>query len=219
MPNITVDIESIPDQREGAMEDLIASISAPKNYKDPEKIADYIVDKAASVYEEAGLHGISGEICSIAWAIDDGEIIGNCRHSDTSEAWLIKHFLDCIEQETQTGQGRFPRITWIGHNLEFDLRFIKQRCLINNIRPTFLIPADARHGSDSFFCTQKEWAGWKGYVSLDALAKAFGFEGKGDMSGADVWPAYKAGEYEKIRQYNIADVELTRKIYRRMTWQ
>jgi hypothetical protein len=217
--NLFVDLETIPDQSEDALENAAASVNVPANYKKPEAIEKYRQEHAEDEYLKTSLKGIAGEICSIAWAINDGEVIGNCRDADTSEAWLLKHFLDCMKQELRNGQGIYPRITWIGHNvIDFDLRFLKQRFLINNIRPPFIIPADARHGSDTVFDTMKEWAGWKGTVSLDALANAFGFEGKGDMSGKDVWPAYQAGEFEKICEYNVADVELTRKIYRRMTW-
>ena len=57
-------------------------------------------------------------------------------------------------------QGRYPRLTWIGHNvIGFDLLFLKQRCWINNIRPPFIIPADAKHGGDSVFDTMVEFAG------------------------------------------------------------
>ncbi len=85
--------------------------------------------------------------------------------------------------------------------------------------PKFTIPADAKHGGDWVFDTMKAWAGWKGYVSMDALAKALGLEGKGDMSGADVWPAYQKGEYEKIQAYNESDVETVREIYKRLVWK
>lgn len=211
--NLFIDIETIPDQSENALEVAAENVKVPGNYKKPEVIEKYRQENAEAEWLKTGLKGISGEICSIAWAIDDGEIIGNCRDSTTSEAWLLKHFCDCIKQEMD---GRIPH--WIGHNvIEFDLRFLKQRCLINNVRPPFIIPADTRHGNAAFD-TMKEWAGYRGYVSLDALAKAFGFEGKQDMTGKDVWPAFKAGEFDKIEKYNISDVDLTRKVYRRMQW-
>ena len=138
---------------------------------------------------------------------------------DMTEAELLTLFFDAVGDIVMGENGRYERLTWIGHNvIEFDLRFLKQRAMVNNVRPTVVIPADARHGNN-VFDTMKEWAGWKGYVSLDKLAKAFGFEGKEGMSGTDVWPAFQAGEYEKIAEYNKSDVELTRKVYRRMVWK
>ncbi len=217
--NLFIDIETIPDQSEGALENAADLVKVPANYKKPEAIDKYRQEHAEEAWLKTGLQGIAGEICSIAWAVDDAAVATLTGNPGANEVFLLEQFFRAVKDLTQSGEGKFPQLTWIGHNIiDFDLRFLKQRCLINNIRPPFLIPADARHGGQSVFDTMKEWAGWKGFVSLDALAKAFGFEGKGDMSGKDVWPAYKNSEFDKIRKYNKADVELTRDIYRRMTW-
>ena len=104
------------------------------------------------------------------------------------------------------------------HNvIEFDLRFLKQRAIVNNIRPPFIIPADAKHGSAQVFDTMKAWAGWKGYVSQEALCEALGIDGKAGMTGADVWPAYQRGEYETIEEYNRDDVRIVRELFKRMS--
>jgi len=223
MTNLYLDIETLPDQREGAFDKIYDTIKPPGNIKKPESIEKWMVENgsksAAEAYLRTSLDGIAGEICSIAWAINDGEIIGNCRPPDVSEAWLLKHFFDCINQETRPGEGGHPNLTWIGHNvIEFDLRFLKQRAIVNNVRPPFVIPADARHGSRPVFDTMKAWAGWRGYVSQDALCEAFGIEGKGEMTGADVWPAYQQSEYDVIETYNKNDVRIVREIYERMSW-
>ena len=221
--NLYLDIETIPDQREGAFESILENIKPPGQYKKEESIQKWKDTQGKEVAEEeyhkTGLKGISGEICSIAWAVDNGEIIASCRNQHTSEAWLIRDFFACIAQENKNGEGLWPMITWIGHNvIDFDLRFIKQRAIINKVRPNFVIPADAKHGGQFVFDTMKEWAGWKGFVSQDALAKALGLEGKGDIDGSMVWDLYQAGEYEKIQEYNKNDVETVRKIYKRLIW-
>lgn len=221
--NIYLDIETIPDQRPGALQEFLDNVTAPGQYKKPESIQKWIEENGPSVaedeYHKTGLNGIAGEICSISWAIDDGEVIGNCRRPDTTEAWLLKHFFDCIAQERKSGEGKHPRLTWIGHNvIDFDLRFLKQRAIVNNVRPPFLIPADARHGSAQVFDTMKAWTGWKGYVSQEALCEALGINGKGDMEGKDVWPAYQRQEYNDIEEYNMNDVRIVRELYQRMSW-
>lgn len=46
-------------------------------------------------------------------------------------------------------------------------------------------------------------------VGLDDCAVALGFPGKSDMSGADVWPAYRDGRLEEIRHYCETDALIT----------
>lgn len=220
MTNLYFDIETIPDQKPGALERAAALVKVPATYKKPEVIENFRAERAQEAYEKTSLNGLHGEICSIAWAIDDGHIEGQVRRPGESEKELIEAFFEAVYFDAHRGgEGSFPRITWIGHNvIDFDLRFVKQRCLVNDIIPGFKIPADARHGSNDIFDTMKAWVGWKGFVSQDALCKALGLPQKDGMTGADVWPAYQAGKYEEILNYNHNDVRTVRELYRRMSW-
>ena len=218
--NLYTDLETIPDQDEGALENARELVKVPANYKKPEAIESYRLSHAQEAYEKTSLNGIAGEICSISWAVDDGHIEGQIRLPGESEKDLIDAFFEAVYLGVvRDGEGGFPRVTWIGHNLiDFDLRFLLQRCVVNNVIPPFRIPANAKHGSDQVFDTMRAWAGWKGYVSQDALCKALGLPVKDGMSGADVWPFYQAGKYEEILAYNRSDVYSVREIYRRMSW-
>jgi predicted PolB exonuclease-like 3'-5' exonuclease len=68
----------------------------------------------------------------------------------------------------------------------------------------------------------QEWTKWsmQGRVSLHALAKALGLPSSkdGDIEGKDVAKAYVQGKIKEICEYCAKDVELTRKIYKRMTF-
>ena len=55
----------------------------------------------------------------------------------------------------------------------------------------------------------------RGYARLDELAVLLGLPGKMDMSGADVWSRYLAGELDSIRDYCETDVLNTYLIYLR----
>ena len=229
MTNLYFDIETIPDQREGALVRIFADVTAPARYTKQDSIDKWMHDNAQAEAEEqylkTSLHGISGEIVSIAWAFDDGEIQGHIRRPGGPirqpgeyEEELIRTFFWEVENETKPGEGSYPNLGWIGHNIiDFDLRYLKQRCMVNQIKPPFIIPADARHGSRDVFDTMRAWAGFRGYVSQAALCEVLGIEGKGDMEGKDVWPAYQAGEFDKILAYNKNDVRIVRELYRRMT--
>lgn len=216
--NLFIDIETIPDQRKDALDRVKSTLKAPANYKKSEAIEKYINENADEAWAKTSLKGLYGEVCSIAWAIDDNPVQALTRPASMSEGDLLAKFFEAIKAQTGNGRGDYPNITWIGHNIiEFDLRFLKQRTLVNQVKPAFFIPADARHGSTAFD-TMKEWAGWKGYVKLDELCEVFGFPGKGDVDGSMVAKLWADGEYDTIQEYNKQDVEMVRNVYRRMTW-
>ena len=61
------------------------------------------------------------------------------------------------------------------------------------------------------------WAGRNGRISLDRLAKIFGFGGKTQgMTGADVGRVWSGGDIDRISAYCRDDVEMTRAIHRKM---
>ena len=108
----------------------------------------------------------------------------------------------------------------VGHNLAaFDLPFIFQRCLVNcvPIRPFVNL---TEYNVRGVFDTMRQW--WLGdkrsRVSLDDIAWALGIESSktDEVEGSKVFDLYQAGKLEKIREYNLNDVRVTRKIYERM---
>jgi hypothetical protein len=220
------DIETIPDQRPGAYEEILANIKPPANYKKQETIDKWLAEQGVAAamdqYHRTGLHGISGEICSIAWALGSGEPKSLIRRSSEPEALLLQTFFQSVFAEAEKMSDGWPRFQWIGHNLlGFDLRFLQQRCWINNVEPAFPIPVDARHGKGTVFDTMVAWCGQYGtdrYVSQDALAQALGMAGKEGIDGSMVWDLYQMQEYQQIQDYNEDDIRTVMGMYRRLTW-
>ncbi len=225
MINFFFDMETVPDQKPLALEKLRADITAPGQYKKQESIDKWLAEHAQSAAEEAhhktSLNGISGEICSIAWAVDDDAINGIVRYEGMSEEELLRRFFFKAKAELDDAllvNRTYINTRWIGHNvLDFDIRFLYQRCLVNKIRPSFDMPIQARPFSDNVFDTMRQWCGWKGYVSQQALCEAFGIKGKSDMDGSMVWQAYQDGKFEEILAYNKDDVRIVRELYWRMS--
>jgi hypothetical protein len=62
------------------------------------------------------------------------------------------------------------------------------------------------------------WFGARRHVSLDDVAWALGLESSKteEVEGSRVFELYYAGKLKEIRQYNLNDVRLTRKIYERL---
>ena len=214
------DIETICQQPEEEAKAIIAeTIKAPAQMKKAETIADwhngegkYAGEKDAAIeaaYRQTSFDGAKGQIVSIALAIEDGETVG---FINDSEKELLREAFSFIKSETK---GRPPY--FIGHYISgFDLRFLYQRAVINNVKPSFEIKFNGRHKKD-YYDTMIEWAGFKDRISQDNLCKALGIEGKPDgIDGSKVWDFYKEGRIEEIKTYNIDDVEKVRMIYKRL---
>ena len=109
---------------------------------------------------------------------------------------------------------------FIGHNiLDFDLRFIYQRSIIHQIKPSRDLPF-ARFRNAPIYDTMQEWSKWgREHVSLDTLSKALGIPSpKESLDGSKVYPYYRAGKLAEIIEYCKRDVDSTRQVYRRLTF-
>jgi hypothetical protein len=109
---------------------------------------------------------------------------------------------------------------FVGHNvLDFDLRFIYQRSIIKQIKPSREIPF-ARFRNSPVFDTMHEWSKWgREHVKLDLLAKGLRLPSpKAECDGSQVYTFYKAGRVAEICAYCKTDVDTVRKIYRFMTY-
>jgi len=109
---------------------------------------------------------------------------------------------------------------FVGHNiLDFDLRFIYQRSVIHQVKPSRDIPF-TRFRNAPIFDTMQEWSKWgREHVSLDTLSKALGIPSpKENLDGSKVYPYYRAGKLNEIVEYCKRDVDSVRQVYRRLTF-
>ena len=218
---VFIDIETIPDQTDGALDNFISEVSAPGQYKKPESIAQWIADNAKSEGEQQWLKtsfdGARGQICCICYAIEDRAVDRFYVNDQFNESDILAMFNTSLSYDLDL-RGETMRPYFIGHYIKgFDLPFLFKRMVINQVQPSFKFNPFGRHGSD-FYDTMEAWEGFKGSISLVNLASALGFNAKADMSGADVWPAFKSGEYEKIAKYCAEDVEAVRKVYNKINF-
>lgn len=216
--NLYIDIETIPGQADWIKEEAVEKVKPPGNIKKPESIAKWMDENAGQAADEAwhktSFDGSRGEIICICWAFGDGEIQSSSRSLGESEADLLKRFYDGL---LNAG----PANTWVGHYITgFDLRFIWQRSVINNVKPSIRVPYDAKPWDRAVFDTKIEWAGLQstGTGSLDATCKALGYDGKGDIDGSMVWDYVKDGKISEIVEYCKDDVNKARLLHKRMTF-
>jgi hypothetical protein len=228
--NVFLDIETIPQQPEDKAKERIAkTIEAPAAMKKPETIADWHsgggkyegVKQAAieDAYRKTSFDGAKGEIISMAFSVEGGEVWQQHRFlNEVSEEALIASVLDSIFDMCHKNGAAFAPF-FVGQYVGgFDLKFIFHRCVVLEIKPPFKLPFYGRHGQD-FFCTQQAWAGYNGRMSQDNLCTALGIKGKpDDIDGSKVWDFVKAGNADRVGEYNIDDVQKNIEIYNRLTF-
>lgn len=222
MTILHIDLETIPSQLEWVQKDIADSIEPPKTIKKAESIAKWHEEKAPQAIEDKWLktsfNGAVGEIICIAWAFDDEPVKVVGRQLDMTEYNMLDLFMDNIETGSISDRGNKKDITWCGHYITgFDLRFLWQRMIVNNVKMSIEIPYNAKPWARGVFDTCHEWKGDNsGYGSLDMAAKILGIEQTKTMSGADVWPEIQAGNYKKVFDYCKQDVEIARQVYNRI---
>jgi len=240
MTTLIIDVETVPVQRPDHLQAIaadmaaeldaaLATLRAPANYKDAEKIDAYVVaaraqlasehvDKVQAAIDKTSFDGGLGQIAVIGWAVND-EAPQSMRVNDLSheqERALLRDWFEVLNQLHRSG-GQRPLI--VGHNVvAFDLPFIWKRAMIHGVRPPMWMPRDPKPWGESVYDTMTQWAGARDRISLDRLCRVLGIEGKTGITGADVWPMVRAGKMAEVAAYCEHDIEITRAVYWRMTF-
>jgi len=167
--------------------------------------------------------GAFGRILCIGYAVDDepAEILSA---EESGEKEMLSRFWEIVKsisKEPYNSQYPDYGVQFVGHNvMDFDLRFIYQRSVINGVKPAYDLNF-ARYRNYPIYDTMKEWVKWANMnVGLETLCFALGVPTPKDgIDGSEVWNFYKAGKVDDILEYCKRDVEATRAIYRKMTFQ
>ena len=233
--NIYLDIETIPGQAAGLLDQFVKDVTAPGQYKKPESIKEWLRDNAESAGEEAwrktSFDGAFGHVAVIGFAIDDGEPVtlynDNYGQHDAELSLLSTFFVmldEAVSRELAGGTRSTVAPVFIGHNvIDFDLRFLFQRAVMLGVRPPEFVPFHAKPWDGTVFDTMTAWAGVRNRVALDKMCKAFGVDGKGseigeEIDGSKVWDFVRDGRIADVAKYCAGDVERTRHIHKRLTF-
>ncbi len=218
MTNLFIDIETIPTQRADVIMKIQNDISPSKTITKEETKKKWMEEKAGieidKAYRKTALNGTLGEIICIGYAIDDLLVCISGRKVGESEANMLEHFFTVLRA--------FKReMLIIGHCVaDFDLKFLYQRAVINNVKPPSWFPIkDVKAWSKGIFDTKEQWVGKSSASgSLDAICRAIGIEGKENIDGSKVWDYIKEGRYDEVFKYCAEDVERVRQLYYRMNF-
>lgn len=220
MRKLFLDIETLPaaDENFEALRILHAKKKAKKKKeKDCEDGGDF-----EQYLLNTSFDGSFGRILCIAYAIDDDPV--EVLSGDGDEAGMLKKFweiVNSISKPSYNPQWPDHGVRFIGHNvMDFDLRFIYQRSIINKIKPAYELPF-ARYRNHPIYDTMKEWNKWSNTnIGLEHIALALGVPTPKDgIDGSQVYEFYKKGKVDDICAYCKRDVEATRAVYKRMNFE
>jgi hypothetical protein len=227
----TIDIETIPVPafKERAARRLKRSIDSGKMNEEHQQ--RYVEDQLAEeerAFKSGSLAATSGRVLSIAVHI--GSVAGiEIEGIESLESEYVfgidsdgqeqsEH--DALIELLSLMQSFDPEIDEIvGHNIiGFDLPFIFQRCLVNNIAVRPFVNLAEFNVRGVYDTMHRWWFGARNRVALDDLALALGFPSSktDEVEGSRVFELYQAGKLAEIREYNLNDVRVTRRVYERI---
>jgi hypothetical protein len=201
MTKLFFDIETLPAEKE--KHSILHEIHQ-KRINDGKK-----VDELGYFISNTSFDGTFGRIACISYAIDDGPVYS----LSGDERKIVQDFWEIAKTVN----------LFVGFNvMDFDLRFIYQRSVVLGIKPSIELNF-ARYRSSPIYDVMREWVKWnlQASISLDKLARGLGIPSSkgGAIEGKDVAKAYEDGRIKEICEYCEKDVEVTRKIYKRMVFE
>lgn len=212
------DIESIPSQDPAIRAEIAAGIQAPGQFKKPESIAEWLKENRDAIAEaewlKTSFDGGVGQCVCIAFAHGDGPAYVYSV-SDLTRAAEVKMLQDFFCALTDA-----KHVQLVGHNIiGFDIPFLWKRAMVLGVKPPFNFPRSPKPWGELVCDTMTLWdSTQRAGGSMDRICRLMGIPGKGDFSGADVWPAIERGEFARVAEYCRDDVIRTRAMHRRMTF-
>lgn len=217
-----LDIETLPPSGGDHFARIRADVKAPGQYKKPESIAEWMAANAYAIateeFNKLGLDGLYGQVCVIGWAVNDGDPHTVHATSQHLEREVIVEAFDSI-QAMSADNGGSRSLSPVGHNIDFDLRFLMQRAVRYGIPvPVCLRQAfDPEKGRYNVFDTMKTWSGYGKFAKLKDLSRELLDDTCDDIDGADVAKAW-AENPQKVVDHCRRDVERVRRLYKAMAW-
>jgi len=207
METILFDIET-GARPQTELDAIRPEFEAPRNLKDPAKIAAAIEEKQDEWLAKAALCASTGRVVAIGVCTlpsNVTSIIGTENPAD--EARVIADFWHIVRKN--------PRARLVGFNSNsFDLPFLLRRSLLLGVP----FPADIRDGrywNRRCIDLMEAWTlGIYGErISLERLSKAFGLEGK-NGHGTDFCRLWEGSPQERseARAYLLNDINLTARL-------
>lgn len=225
-----VDVETIPHPSlpEGSRPEFDESSVALGNRKDPYKIAEHIENARlkfeADVDKKMATHpDLCMVVCAVIYYFDGkGEVLCDpVAQHDQSEFLLLS---EVWEHVRKLYQEQIPVVSFNG--LTFDLPVLIRRAMYSDISVSPQMIANLtkrqdinRHHYDlaALLGLRSPFSGAVEVKSLNYYLKRFGLGSKANgMDGSLVYPLWKEGRLDEIREYCTGDVMETAKLFQRV---
>lgn len=188
---------------------LLPEITAPGNYKDPDKIAAYIAEKKVEAVKDGALSALTGEVCAIAYSRNDTDVVITATDGVTEAQLLAAFWAQAVLTIRSTSK-------LVGFNIKsFDLPFLLRRSWVHKVaHPAIWV--------DRYFLGTHVWdlrETWQlgdrqAPGSLDRICRALGL-GQKTGNGAD-FGALLASDPAKAREYCLNDLQMTKALAARL---
>jgi len=188
---------------------LLPEITAPGNYKDPDKIAAYIAEKKVEAVKDGALSALTGEVCAISYSRNDTDVVITATDGVTEAQLLAAFWAQAVLTIRSTSK-------LVGFNIKsFDLPFLLRRSWVHKVaHPAIWV--------DRYFLGTHVWdlrETWQlgdrqAPGNLDRICRALGL-GQKTGNGAD-FGALLASDPAKAREYCLNDLQMTKALAARL---
>lgn len=210
MPNLVVDIETIPQAFSSLAPEVQRFVRARAEARAQAGTVRPDEDPTA---RWMGLRPAFGHIVCVCWGTDEPELALTTRtiRRVEEEADLLRSFWEAVAAL------RRP-LRWVTYNgLSFDLPYLLTRSAILGISVPVPVPL-RRFAPHEHFDVMEILAHWRpsDRLPLAVVARIFGLSKLDDMDGSDVLAAWRNGETERIAAYCEQDARITYELFRRL---
>lgn len=224
MPNIVVDIETIPQDFAALLRDLQEYVWQRAVCRELDQAPDldtFLADPAAASRAAARtlletwmvFRPEFGHVICVAWGVDEPAL-----EVRTLVARTVDEEPDLLRQLWQAiAAVRGPR-RWVTYNgLEFDLPYLLRRSALLGIEVPILAPL-RRYALGEHYDVMQALANWKpgDRLPLRIAARLFGLAKADGLDGAGVHEAWRAGRIEAVAAYCAQDARITYDLFRRL---
>jgi uncharacterized protein YprB with RNaseH-like and TPR domain len=202
-----LDIETtgLPEAAEYATE----PVSAPSNWKDPDKIAAYIAEKQADQINRAGLDLDLCRVVAVGLQRDGAVGVQVMTAGDEEEE---RGLLTALWSQLLKVQ--HPVLIGFNH-VGFDLPVLMRRSQYLNVAYPRL-SLDKYRTPHIDIMAHLTWHGLVRARSLKFYARRFGIPCEDTVKGADIQALVEAGNWDRVISHVTSDVELTAALARRI---
>jgi|SRR6185436_5221110 len=220
MRHLILDIEAVAI---ADVETYLEPVSAPSNYKDPDKIAAYIVEETKRRIDKAALDIDLARIVTIGYKlVTFGSHDGEEPESEEAHVMLCR---DEIQEMTNLGilwdtfwrvyiPGNTIAVTFSG--LSYDLPLLLRRSLYLGVKSPRLQLDRFKHQDVIDLMQILSLDGRLTWHSLKFYAQRFGIQVDDELTGADIGAAVTAGDWAAVEKHCAADVQTTYLLAKRM---